>query len=62
MGAQIDDTPSMQGIFELSDATVCHGFNLVVLVKVSSKYVHRDSERQLHFDTKFEHEEMVLVA
>ena len=24
--------------------------------------LHRDSERQLHFDTKFEHEEMVLVA
>ena len=24
--------------------------------------VHRDSERQLHFDSKFEHEEMVLVA
>ena len=27
-----------------------------------STSVHRDSERQLHFDTKFEHEEMVLVA
>ena len=27
-----------------------------------SAIVHRDSERQLHFDTKFEHEEMVLVA
>ena len=27
-----------------------------------NKGVHRDSERQLHFDTKFEHEEMVLVA
>ena len=25
-------------------------------------FVHRDSERQLHFDSKFEHEEMVLVA
>ena len=25
-------------------------------------FVHRDSERQLHFDTKFEHEEIVLVA
>ena len=24
--------------------------------------VHRDSERQLHFDSKFEHEEIVLVA
>ena len=24
--------------------------------------LHRDSERQLHFDSKFEHEEMVLVA
>ena len=24
--------------------------------------IHRDSERQLHFDSKFEHEEMVLVA
>ena len=24
--------------------------------------VHRDSKRQLHFDSKFEHEEMVLVA
>ena len=24
--------------------------------------LHRDSERQLHFETKFEHEEMVLVA
>ena len=26
------------------------------------RYVHRGSERQLHFDSKFEHEEMVLVA
>ena len=26
------------------------------------KQLHRDSERQLHFDSKFEHEEMVLVA
>ena len=24
--------------------------------------VHRDSERQLHFDTKFDHEEEVLVT
>ena len=32
-----------------------------LLIEISI-LIHRDSERQLHFDTKFEHEEMVLVA
>ena len=30
--------------------------------KVLLWIIHRDSERQLHYDSKFEHEEMVLVA
>ena len=32
------------------------------LTQALNDHVHRDSERQLHFDSKFEHEEMVLVA
>ena len=29
---------------------------------MSLSEVHRDSERELHFDTKFDHEERVLVT
>ena len=32
------------------------------IVPFCLSHIHRDSERQLHFDTKVEHEEMVLVA
>ena len=32
------------------------------VINMNTRIVHRDSERQLHFDSKFEHEEMVLVA
>ena len=36
--------------------------HLQAILLLHVKYIHRDSERQLHFDSKFEHEEMVLVA
>ena len=36
-------------------------FHLINTLAVARE-LHRDSERQLHFDSKFEHEEMVLVA
>ena len=37
-------------------------FLIISLVNWMTIRVHRDSERLLHFDTKFEHEDMVLVT
>ena len=38
------------------------GAKEVRFIDLNRSKIHRDSERQLHFDSKFEHEEMVLVA
>ena len=46
-------------IHEEADST---GMTAASTQRLEFVSLHRDSERQLNFDTKFEHEEMVLVA